>query len=82
MMSEHKRAHWEGIVRQLGKFEGEAAYVPYFWEQFLEGFADRDDGEVIGFDVTDEDKALFPELRHRRAVSLVENDVGFVIEVR
>ena len=71
-----------GIIRSPGKFEGEPIYVPYFWDAFLEGFADRDDGTVIGFDVTPEDKAEFPELKRRRTVNIMETDQGFVVEVR
>lgn len=64
-----------------GKFEGCAAYVPYYWDAFLNGCADRDDGHVLGFDVRPEDKALFPELKRRRTVRLEETDSGFVVEV-
>jgi hypothetical protein len=70
-----------GIIRSPGKFEGEQSYVPYFWDIFLNGGADRDDGRVLGFDVTAEDKALFPKLRKRRTVKLYERDDGFVIEL-
>lgn len=69
-------------VSRPGKFEGCAAYVPYFTgTRFLKGCADRDDGRVLGFDVTADDKALFPELARRRTVKLVEDDNGFVYEV-
>ena len=64
-----------------GKFEGEARYVPYYWEAFLAGMADRDDGKVLGFDVSVEDKTLFPELKRRRTVKLYQRDDGFIIEV-
>lgn len=70
-----------GIIRSPGQFEGEAIYVPHFWEAFLDGFADRDDGRVLGFDVTADDKAEFPELKHRRTVKLYQRDDGFVCEV-
>ena len=70
-----------GIIRSPGKFEGECRYVPYYWGAFLDGGADRDDGRVLGFDVTDEDKAMFPELRRRRTVKLYERDDGFVCEI-
>lgn len=76
------RAEYLKDVTRPGKFEGEAPYVPYFWEAFLNGFADRDDGKVLGFDVRAEDKAIFPELKHRRTVKLYETDQGFVVEVR
>lgn len=69
------------MIRQLGKFEGSCRYVPYFWEAFLNGMADRDDGRILGFDITPEDKAIFPELARRRTVKLVEDSQGFVHEV-
>ena len=70
-----------GRIVSPGKFEGEAIYVPHFWNVFLDGFADRDNGRVLGFDITAEDRAEFPELgRRRRTVRLVESDTGFVGE--
>jgi hypothetical protein len=69
-------------VSRPGKFQGEQPYVPYFWECFLDGFADRDNGSVLEFDVWEEDKKLFPELKNRHTVKLVEEDNGFVTEVR
>lgn len=70
-----------GIIRNPGKFEGEMLYVPYFWESYLNGCADRDDGKVLGFDVTAEDKTEFPELKRRRTVKLIETEQGFVTEL-
>jgi len=71
----------QGIIRSPGKFEGEAIYVPYFWDAFLNGGADRDNGSVLGFDLTPEDKLEFPELIGRRTVKLMERSDGFVVEV-
>jgi hypothetical protein len=76
------RKDWEEMVRGPGKFEGEAPYVPYFWDLYLNGFADDDDGVVLSFTVDEEDKAIFPELRRRKRVKLYESSNGFVIEVR
>lgn len=70
-----------GRITSPGKFEGEQSYVPYFWEAYLNGCADRDDGRVLGFDVTAEDKALFPALKKRRTVRLIEDSQGFVREI-
>lgn len=70
-----------GVIRRPGKFEGEMLYVPYFWVAYLNGMADRDDGRTLGFDVTPEDKLMFPELRGRRTVKLRVREDGFVIEV-
>lgn len=72
----------KGTIRSLGQFEGERIYVPYFWSAFLDGVADFDDGQVVGFYVTPEDKAEFPELKRRKTVKLAQTDQGFIIEVR
>lgn len=69
-----------GIIRTPGRFEGEMLYVPHFWGIFLEGFADRDDGRTVEFDVTDEDRQEFPELKGRRTIRLFQREDGFVIE--
>ena len=74
------RKDYIAMVSRPGKFQGEAPYVPYFWEAYLDGMADRDDGDTLGFDVTAEDKRLFPELKRRRTVNLHETNNGFVIE--
>lgn len=71
----------DGRVKSPGAFEMERRYVPYFWQLFLDDAADRDDGRVIGFDVTKYDKAVFPELKHRQTVKIYQDDQGFVREV-
>ena len=70
-----------GIIRSPGKFEGEMIYVPFYWDVFMNGLADRDNGRVLGFNVSPDDKKMFPELRRRRTVRLIERDDGFVVEV-
>lgn len=70
----------DGRIRSPGRFEGEMVYVPHFWDIGMDGFADRDDGSTWGFDVTQEDKAEFPELKKRRTVKLYQRDDGFVCE--
>lgn len=71
-----------GRILSPGKFEGEMLYVPYFWEAYCNGMADRDDGTVLGFDITPEDRAMFPELgKRRRTVKLIERSDGFVMEI-
>lgn len=67
-----------GRIANPGKFEGEPAYVVYFWDAFLNGFADEDDGETLTFDVTDDDRAKFPELAEIKTVYLWETEAGFV----
>lgn len=70
----------DGVIRSPGKFEGERAYVPYFWSVYLDGGAD-DDGCVVSVLVEPEDRRLFPDLAPRRCVRLVETDRGRVSEV-
>lgn len=70
-----------GRIQSPGKFEGEMLYVPFFWDIGMDGFADRDDGNVLGFDVSATDKTEFPELKGRRTVKLLQRDDGFVCEV-
>jgi hypothetical protein len=72
----------EEAVKRPGKFQGEARYVPYYWDCYLMGMADSDDGKVISMTVIQEDKVLFPELKRRKVVKLIETDQGFVEEVR
>lgn len=71
-----------GIIQNPGKFEGCHIYVPYFWEIGMNGLADRDNGQVYGFDITAEDKAIWPELNHRRTIKLFESEIGFVYELQ
>lgn len=70
-----------GVIASPGKFEGEMIYVPYFWQMYLEGGADDEVNGVLKFRVTDEDRALFPEIPKRQKwVRLWEDSVGFVRE--
>lgn len=68
----------DGVIRSPGKFEGEPVYAPYFWDAFLSGMVDEDDGEYLYFDVNDDDRRIFPELKDVNRVSLREDDQGFV----
>jgi hypothetical protein len=71
-----------GVIRNPGKFEGEMIYVPYFWDLYLDGSADSDNGKVLGFKITPEDRIMFPELpKRKRTIRLAESDQGFVGEV-
>lgn len=69
-----------GIIKTPGQFESESLYVPYFWDAYLNGMADRDDGKTISFDLTKEDKTMFPELKGRRTIKLYQRGDGFVCE--
>ena len=75
------RQECEQAVKGPGKFEGEQAYVPYYWDVYLNGFADDDDGDVLTFDVESDDLEVFPELEGQTHVYLVCTDNGFVCEV-
>ena len=79
-VTDHYAVDSHGRIHSPGMFEGEMVYVPHYWDAFLNGFADRDNGTVLGFDVTAEDKQEFPELRHRRTVKLYQRSDGFVCE--
>ncbi len=68
-------------VCRPGKFQGEAIYVPYYWDLWLQGCADEDDGTIIKFTVTDADRLVFPELGLINEVKLRETDDGFVQQV-
>jgi len=68
-------------ITSPGKFEGEALYVPYFWDAYLNGCADSDNGRILTFRITREDREQFPEIPARkRTVRLMESDSGFVCE--
>lgn len=71
----------EEAVKGPGKFEGEARYIPYFYDAYLDGLADEDDDDVLVFQVSPEDTALFPELKQRSHVRFYVRDDGFVCEV-
>ena len=76
------RVDAHGIIRNPGKFEGEPAYVPEFWEAGLDGGADRDDGRCWGFDLSAADKAKYPGLlKGRRTIRICQDDQGFVRSV-
>ena len=80
-MTDMTRTECLGAVSHPGKFEGCQPYVPYYWAIYLDGFADLDDGYIVGFNITAKDRSLFPELKGRRTVRLYERNDGFVIEV-
>lgn len=80
---DHYKVDSHGVIRSPGKFEGEMLYIPYFWEVGLDGLAD-DDIEVGNdnvewiFEITDDDRAMFPELGKTTVLKLWESDQGFV----
>jgi hypothetical protein len=77
-----KRTEYESVTKQPGKFEGEAAYSPYFYEKIMEGASDdelimSDDRTISVFFVAPEDIAIFPELAGVEAIQCIEDDNGF-----
>jgi hypothetical protein len=69
------------IITSPGKFEGEALYVPYFWERFLNGDGDSEDNGTLVLSILPKDREQFPELGRRRFVRLIEDTDGCVCEV-
>lgn len=69
-----------GVIHSPGKFEGEAVYVPFYWDAYLNGGADEDLDSYLIFNVTNEDRAQFPELAGVQTVKLYEREDGFVCE--
>lgn len=72
-----------GLITTPGKFEREWIFAPYFWSAGMEGFADEDIDGVWFFDVSEEDRRLFPEIDaiagiECAVISISENDQGFV----
>ena len=71
-------------VSDLGKFEGEPAYVPFLWDYYMNGF--EDDYIYCGSDyysiyfVDNDMRAKFPDLLNLDdfAVVLWETEQGFV----
>jgi hypothetical protein len=81
---EYTIADYEDMARGPGKFEGEPRYVPYFWEMDSSAYemeGDEFEGYTFTYEVTADDIALFPELKDRKSVSLIEREDGFVIEL-
>ena len=67
-----------GVIVSPGKFEGEMLYAPYFYDLLLNGTVAYDDDDGREFiDVTDEDRAEFPELAGASRVECYEDDNGF-----
>jgi hypothetical protein len=67
-----------GVITSPGAFEGEALYVPYFWDLYLTQGADDDDGITLTFIVTTTDLAYFPELEGIEKLHIWQDDNGFV----
>lgn len=72
----------DGRIRSPGKFEGEALYVPYFWDMYMDGFAQSVDDGVIKMAVELDDRIEFPELEGIEEVWLWVTEQGFVTEIQ
>jgi hypothetical protein len=71
-----------GIIKTLGKFEGEMLYAPYFYEFIMEGGSDEtdydeNDNAIDYFDVSADDLKEFPELEGVKRLACYEDDNGF-----
>src|SRR5437773_5493550 len=81
-----KRAEYEKTVKHPGKFQGQKAYAPYFYEQVLSGCfeaAGFPDGKRISYTgITEDDVNMFPELLKEhlgKFAAVLETDHGAVV---
>lgn len=65
-------------INSPGKFEGEPVYAPYFYDAMLDGDGEWINDVVQRFDVTDDERKMFPELEDCKQVDLLEDSDGFV----
>ena len=71
-----------GLIINPGKFERETQYTPYFYNMTLHSA--QDDIEYIDndvydiFNITEDDRALFPDLIGIDKVSISTDNQGFV----
>jgi len=78
------RARYKDAAKGPGKFEGESDWAVYLWDRSLEGCQDdtqydpEDDTPIEIFEVNDNDRAIFPELKNVVEVWLWEDGYGFV----
>lgn len=70
----------EGVIHSPGRFEGQALYVPYFWNAYLCGNAHEVGADLIQFTVLSSDRTQFPELGSRVVVQLRQRSDGRVVE--
>ena len=71
------------LINSPGKFEGEPQYTPYYWNMVLHGAADETIGPIERwtydiFEVTEDDKDIFPELENVKVISVTSDEFGFV----
>lgn len=73
---------YEAMVKRPGKFEGEPAYTPYFYDFFMDGEGEdvskENDSTILRFTIEVEDVEMFPELQEFTHVELIFSETGFV----
>lgn len=72
-----------GVIVSPGKFEGQPAWLPPFWEAVLDGFCDGEyeepDGTMVAvFELDDQDKQRFPIMAKSHELEVWEDGQGFV----
>lgn len=65
-------------IAEPGKFEGEPLFVPYFYRCGLDGHGDYDENNNWVFEITDDDRGLFPDLADSTQITIIETESGFV----
>lgn len=68
-------------VSRPGKFEGCAAYAPYFYNLMLEGCYHEDHGKFFSMQVDEQDLVIFPELKTGKILWFYQSDQGFIYEI-
>jgi hypothetical protein len=77
-MSTEYTVNDNGIITDLGKFEGEPRYVPYYWDCALQGMYAEDVAGVFFMPFDRDDYAKFNELEGEYGIALEESEQGFV----
>ncbi len=67
----------DGIIRSLGKFEGEHIMTLYFYDAFMNGDGEQYEGNDLAFDVSDDEAEAF-DLAKGSQVILCFSEQGFV----
>jgi hypothetical protein len=86
-MTEEQRKTREDSIESSkgpGKFEAEPIYIPYYYDQILDGGTGEDiyfgEGQPVYtmIIVSDEDREIFPELADVFGICIWESEQGFV----
>jgi hypothetical protein len=69
----------DGVIESLGKFEGEAIFVPAFWDSMCDEISFPDGETIYVAELTDDDRKEWPEIDPDTfALLMSESDQGFV----